>query len=352
MPPAKAIPQPPRAAALSAARPEPCGDGRSLLSVTSLSVEDVSSILRLATVLEKEEPLARASRLAKRRVALLFYESSTRTRTSFELAAKGLGADTALISSQSSSIEKGESLKDTGITLRGLGAECIILRHLSSGAPYLLARATGLPVLNAGDGMHEHPSQALLDIKTMLAALGRPADSVDETGLAGITVSIVGDIMHSRVARSNALLLPRLGAKVILCGPPALLPEFAQELGPGITLERDFDRALHQSQVVMMLRIQKERLAGVHIDLEEYTTRYQLRQERLSTHCPEAVVMHPGPMIRGMEITSEVADGPQSVIEKQVRNGVAIRMALIHRALVPAGLAPAAKPSASKKVRS
>ena len=308
---------------------------RSLLSVTSLAVEDVSAILHLATLLEAEPPAARAQRLAHRRVALLFYESSTRTRTSFELAAKGLGADTALISSQSSSIEKGESLKDTGITLRALGAECIILRHLSSGAPYLLAQATGLPVLNAGDGMHEHPSQALLDVRTMLLALGRPQDAPGATLLHGITVTIVGDILHSRVARSNALLLPRLGARVVLCGPPALLPEVAQELGPGITIERDFDRALAQAEIVMMLRIQKERLTGVHIDLDEYIVRYQLHRERLLANGPRAIVMHPGPMIRGLEITSEVADGPQSVIEKQVQNGVAIRMALIQRALAP-----------------
>src|SRR5580700_2436196 len=307
---------------------------RSLLSVTSLTLEDVSAILRLATLLEAEEPNVRAQHLAHRRVALLFYESSTRTRTSFELAAKGLGADTALISSQSSSIEKGESLKDTGITLRALGAECIILRHLSSGAPYLLAQATGLPVLNAGDGMHEHPSQALLDLRTMLQALARPEDAPGEALLQSITVTITGDILHSRVARSNALLLPRLGARVVLCGPPALLPEVAQELGPGITIERDFDRALAQAEIVMMLRIQKERLTGVHIDLEEYTARYQLHQERLRVSAPDAIVMHPGPMIRGLEISSEVADGPQSVIADQVRNGVAIRMALIHRALI------------------
>ena len=326
----------PSAALSAVATSSTTGGSRSLLSVSSLAVQDVSAILRLATLLEGEEPVARALRLARRRVALLFYESSTRTRTSFELAAKGLGADTALISSQSSSIEKGESLKDTGITLRALGAECIILRHLSSGAPYLLARATGLPVLNAGDGMHEHPSQALLDLRTMLSALNRPEDTAGETLLAGITVCIVGDILHSRVARSNALLLPRLGARVVLSGPPALLPDLAQELGPGLTIERDFDRALKQSQIVMMLRIQKERLTGVHIDLDEYTARYQLHRERLRASGPQAIVMHPGPMIRGLEITSDVADGPQSVIEQQVRNGVAIRMALIHRALAPA----------------
>ena len=340
MPASKAITEPPRVALPSPPAPA-CS--RSLLSVTSLGVDDVSAILRLATELEAQEPVARALRLARRRVALLFYESSTRTRTSFELAAKGLGADTALISSQSSSIEKGESLKDTGITLRALGAECIILRHLFSGAPYLLAQVTGLPVLNAGDGMHEHPSQALLDVRTMVQALGRSEETPGETLLQGVTVAITGDILHSRVARSNALLLPRLGARVILCGPPALLPELALELGPGISIERDFDRALTQAQIVMMLRIQKERLTGVHIDLEEYTLRYQLHSERLRASAPKAIVMHPGPMIRGLEISSQVADGPQSVIAQQVSNGVAIRMALIDRALAPASVKAAKK---------
>jgi aspartate carbamoyltransferase catalytic subunit len=342
MPTLKAIPEPP--GAISAC-------SRSLLSIASLTVEEVSAILHLATELEGEDAIARARRLAHRRVALLFYEASTRTRTSFELAAKGLGADTALISSQSSSIEKGESLKDTGITLRALGAECIILRHLSSGAPYLLASVTGLPVLNAGDGMHEHPSQALLDARTMLQALQRSEADPGATLLQGITVVITGDILHSRVARSNALLLPRLGARVILCGPPALLPEIALELGPGISIERDFDRALKQAQVVMMLRIQKERLTGVHIDLEEYTSRYQLNRDRLRASAPEAIVMHPGPMIRGLEISSEVADGPQSRIAEQVRNGVAIRMALIHRALVDPAAHPAKQPLAKKRGR-
>lgn len=338
MPSTKTRPEPTRVAP-----PGAPAAARSLLSVTSLSSEDITDILHLATLLENEDPAARALRLAHRRIALLFYESSTRTRTSFELAAKGLGADTALISSQSSSIEKGESLKDTGITLRALGAECIILRHLSSGAPYLLAEVTGLPVLNAGDGMHEHPSQALLDARAMLHALKRPAEAPAETLLQGVTVAIVGDILHSRVARSNALLLPRLGAQVLLSGPPALLPEVAQELGPGIRIERDFDRALQQSQIVMMLRIQKERLAGVQLDLGEYTTRYQLHPERLRASAPETLVMHPGPMIRGLEITSEVADGPQSVIADQVRHGVAIRMALIHRALEPDAVKKAKK---------
>jgi aspartate carbamoyltransferase catalytic subunit len=308
---------------------------RSLLSVSELSLEDVSSILALATELEQQDPIKRAQRLFKRRVALLFYESSTRTRTSFELAAKSLGADTALISSLSSSIEKGESLKDTGITLKALGAECIILRHANSGAPYLLARETQIPVLNAGDGMHEHPSQALLDLRTILTErLGvKKANAVDANALDGITVTIVGDILHSRVARSNALLLPKLGARVVFCGPSQLLPEQAAQIGPGVTIDRDFDRALASTNVVMMLRIQKERLAGLHLDLEDYTRRYQLHGERLQKHATEALVMHPGPMIRGLEITSDVADGPQSAIAEQVRHGVAIRMALIARAL-------------------
>src|SRR3984885_7907361 len=289
MPASKAITEPPRVAL-----PASLGS-RSLLSVTSLGVEDVSAILHLATLLEAEEPSARAQRLAHRRVALLFYESSTRTRTSFELAAKGLGADTALISSQSSSIEKGESLKDTGITLRALGAECIILRHLSSGAPYLLEQATGLPVLNAGDGMHEHPSQALLDLRTMLLALGRPQDAPGATMLRGITVTICGDILHSRVARSNALLLPRLGARVVLCGPPELLPELAAQMGPGVVIERGFDAALRKSRVGMMLRIQAERRAGLQLDLDEYRSRYQANAERIAKYAPRALIMHPGP---------------------------------------------------------
>jgi aspartate carbamoyltransferase catalytic subunit len=307
----------------------------SVISVNDLSMDDLNSVLHHATLLENEDPLIRGSRLAKRRVALLFYESSTRTRTSFELAAKSLGADTALISSQSSSIEKGESLKDTGITLHALGAECIIMRHLSSGAPYLLEQSTGLPILNGGDGMHEHPSQALLDLRTILTRLfgAKKPSTVNEKTLAGVTVAIVGDILHSRVARSNALLLPRLGAKVIYCGPAPLLPEIASQIGPGVEVDRDFEQVLKRSQVVMMLRIQAERLAGMLLDLEEYKTRYQLNSERLNAHAPRALVLHPGPIIRGLELTAEVADGPQSAIAEQVRHGVAIRMAMILRAL-------------------
>ena len=305
----------------------------SLLSVEDLGLGDLSRILHRATVLENEDPLQRMKILAKRRVALLFYESSTRTRTSFELAAKGLGADTTLVSSLSSSIEKGESLKDTGLTLRALGAEAIILRHAASGAPWLLEQETLLPVLNAGDGMHQHPTQALLDLRTILAHLRPGVEQVDGETLAGVTVSIVGDILHSRVARSNMLLLPKLGAQVILCGPKELLPDLAAQAGPGISVERDLEAAMKQSQAVMMLRIQAERLAGLQVDLEEYKVRYQLNGERLKAQAPDAVVLHPGPIIRGLEITAEVADGPQSAILEQVRHGVAIRMAVVERAL-------------------
>jgi aspartate carbamoyltransferase catalytic subunit len=207
-------------------------------------------------------------------------------------------------------------------------------------------------VLNGGDGTHEHPSQALLDLRAILAHLRGGTADVDETTLEGVTVAIVGDILHSRVARSNALLLPRLGAKVILCGPPALLPELAAQIGPGLTVERDFDKALAASDVVMMLRIQAERLAGLHLDLEDYKSRYQANAERMTRYAPKALLMHPGPIIRGLELTSEVADGPQSLIAEQVRHGVAVRMALLARAL-DAGMTntAAAKSALSNKSR-
>ncbi|MGA2569342.1 MAG: aspartate carbamoyltransferase catalytic subunit [Terracidiphilus sp.] len=305
----------------------------SLLSVLDLTVDGVSRVLERATELENEDPIVRDHILAKRRIALLFYESSTRTRTSFELAAKSLGADTTLVSNLSSSIEKGESLKDTGLTLRALGAEAIILRHNSSGAAWLLEEATRLPVVNAGDGMHEHPTQALLDLRTILQHLRPGVSGVRAETLNGVTVTIVGDILHSRVARSNLLLLPRLGARVLLCGPKELLPEQAARSGPGIEIERDMDAAIAQSQAVMMLRIQAERLAGLQVDLDEYKASYQLTGQRLAAHAPNAVVLHPGPIIRGLEITAGVADGVQSAILEQVTNGVAIRMAVLERAL-------------------
>lgn len=312
----------------------------SLLTVEDLSVADVGEILAMTARLERMDAAERKRVLDGRTVALLFYESSTRTRTSFELAAKSLGATTTLVSDKSSSIEKGESLKDTGLTLRALGAECIVLRHNASGAPNLLARTSGLPVLNAGDGMHQHPSQALLDVRAMLTRLGMEAavdGKVNAKTLENVTVVIAGDILHSRVARSNAMLLPKLGAKVVLCGPEALLPDEAFGLNvtdaPSLELERDFERALERADVAMMLRIQKERLlANTGIDVAEYTARYQLNARRAARHALK-VVMHPGPMNRGLEIDDAMADGPLSVIEEQVAHGLAVRRALLVRAL-------------------
>ncbi|HEX3570212.1 MAG TPA: aspartate carbamoyltransferase catalytic subunit [Acidobacteriaceae bacterium] len=305
-----------------------------LLTVEHLSVADVAEILASTSRLEKMDAAERGAVLDGRTIALLFYESSTRTRTSFELAAKSLGATTTLVSDKSSSIEKGESLKDTGLTLRALGAEAIVLRHPSSGAPFLLAQVSGLPVLNAGDGMHQHPTQALLDLRTMLSRLpGLGVDAaIHPRTLEGITVVITGDIRHSRVARSNAMLLPRLGVRVILCGPPELLPEEALGMG-GVEIERDFDRALTQANIAMMLRIQKERLADTTLDIGEYIARYQLGVERYQRARPGIVVMHPGPIIRGLEITGEMADAPQSAIEEQVAQGLAVRRAVLARAL-------------------
>ncbi len=329
----------------------------SLLSVEHLSVGDVAEILAATAELEAMSHEERARVLEGRTLALLFYESSTRTRTSFELAAKSLGATTTLVSDKSSSIEKGESLKDTGLTLRALGAEAIVLRHPASGAPELLARVTGLPVLNAGDGMHQHPTQALLDLRTILRRLGLNSqvpkgkapgapNFVTEQTLRGVTVVITGDIKHSRVARSNAMLLPRLGAKVVLCGPEELLPEEAAEMlagvemsngagiesAGGIEIARDFDAALERADVAMMLRIQKERLLGTALDLEEYVARYQMNEARLARY-PKLLVMHPGPIIRGLEIAGEVADSPQSAIDEQVTQGLAVRRAVLVRAL-------------------
>ena len=314
----------------------------SLITVDGLAVTEIAEILELTTRLEAMPASQKAKLLEGRRVALLFYESSTRTRTSFELAAKALGATTTLVSDKSSSIEKGESLKDTGLTLRALGAECIVLRHPASGAPFVLERATGLPVLNAGDGMHQHPSQALLDLRTMVSRLGLGKRPVDAELLRGVTVVITGDIRHSRVARSNAMLLPRLGATVLLCGPAELLPEEAAALVEGLEIVRDFETALARAGsgagVVMMLRIQRERLAGLEVDLAEYVAKYQLTEERLARLAPKAVVMHPGPMIRGLEIEGEVADGANSAIEEQVSQGFAVRSALLVRALQGPGL--------------
>ena len=297
-----------------------------LLGIEPLTAEQIIFILDQAKPFQEfqRHPLKKLATLRGKTVALAFFEASTRTRISFGTAASRLGADTMNLQAESSSLKKGESLIDTVWTLDAMKPDVIVIRHSASGAPDFIARRLQIPVLNAGDGTHEHPTQGLLDALTIRDKKGR---------LENLNVTILGDILHSRVARSNMLLLPRLGARVILCGPPQLLPEIAAQAGPGIEVERDFVRALAQSQVVMMLRIQAERLAGLQLDLEEYKAGYQLTEALLAAHATKALVMHPGPIVRGLELTGEVADGPQSLILEQVHHGVAIRMALVLRAL-------------------
>jgi aspartate carbamoyltransferase catalytic subunit len=290
---------------------------RSLLELEHLSADEITSFLKLARRMQSRAP---RPLLRGKRIALLFYESSTRTRVSFEFAAKLLGTHTSVISATASSIEKGESLVDTGKTLQALGADCIVVRHPSSGAPHVLARNLHVPIINAGDGMHEHPSQALLDAYTILR---------HKKSLKGLRVTMVGDIQHSRVVRSNVHLLSKFGAQVVLCGPPELLPDYAACLAPGVKVSRHVEEAARKADVIMMLRVQKERLLGLKLDADSYVAHFQLTPERLKLAKSDAIVMHPAPMIRGMEIQSEVADSPQSVIEEQVHNGVYVRMAIL-----------------------
>ncbi len=290
---------------------------RSLLGIEQLTTAQIEAILALA---RRMDPGRSSQLLRGKRVALLFYESSTRTRTSFEFAAKTLGAATTLVTPVSSSIEKGESLIDTGWTVANLGADAIVMRHANSGAPYLLARYVQLPIINAGDGMHQHPSQALLDALTITNHKKR---------LKGLRVVIVGDVYHSRVARSNAALLSRFDADIVFCGPPDFVPPIASTLAPGVTACHDLNAALQGADVVMALRVQKERLAGKHLSVDDYIANYQITPQRLKLAKPDALLMHPGPVIRGMELTDEVADGPQSCIHEQVRNGVKTRMAIL-----------------------
>jgi len=290
---------------------------RSLLGIEPLATEEIVALLKLARRMNPDRP---RPLLRRKRVALLFYEASTRTRVSFEFAAQALGASTTVIHAKSSSIEKGESLLDTGYTLQATGADAIVIRHPASGAPHLLARHLDIPVINAGDGMHEHPTQALLDAYTILR---------HRKSLSGLRVAMVGDIYHSRVARSNIHLLSRLGAQITLCGPPELAPDVTATLVPGLRVSRHLDEALRGADVILMLRVQKERLAGLKVRTSDYVAAYQLTAERLKLARRDALVLHPGPMIRGMELASEVADGPQSVIREQVKNGVAVRMAVL-----------------------
>ena len=292
----------------------------SLLGIEPLDAGEILKILQLARRMNPQKPRAL---LRGKRVVLLFYEPSTRTRSSFEIAAKSMGAMTTLVHSSGSSIEKGESLLDTGYTLRAVGADVIVIRHPLAGAPQLMAQHLDIPVVNAGDGMHEHPSQALLDAYTILK---------HKKKLKGLKVAIVGDIFHSRVARSACHLLTKVGSKVTLCGPPELVPEVATTLAPGVSITRHLEEALRGADVITLLRVQKERLAGLKLRLDDYIARYQMTMQRLKLAHRDAIVMHPGPIIRGLELTGEVADCPQSVIVEEVRNGVPTRMAILARA--------------------
>src|SRR5215469_5449144 len=298
----------------------------SLLDIEHLEAPDILKILHSARRMNPQHP---RPLLRGKRVMLLFYEPSTRTRSSFEVAAKSMGAMTTLVQSSGSSIEKGESLLDTGYTLRAVGADIIVIRHPLAGAPRLMAEHLDIPVINAGDGMHEHPSQGLLDALTILK---------HKKTFKGLHVSIIGDIFHSRVARSSCHLLTKMGAKIMLCGPPEFVPDVAATLAPGLQVTRHIEDAVHGADVLMLLRVQKERLAGMKLRLEDYIARYQMTTHRLKMAKRDAIVMHPGPIIRGLELTAEVADSPQSVIVEEVRNGVPTRMAILARAMGKGGL--------------
>jgi aspartate carbamoyltransferase catalytic subunit len=297
-----------------------------LLGIEELSRTEIESILDRAKYFQPlhNESFKRLDILRGRTVVNLFFESSTRTRVSFEIAAKRLGADIVSISAQGSSVSKGESLVDTLNTLVAMRPDAIVMRHSASGAPHFLSRYLATPIVNAGDGTHEHPTQALLDARTILDHSGR---------LDGLRVAIIGDIAHSRVARSNIHLLSKFGAQIVLCGPAPLLPSELAGIAPGLTLEHDIQAAIRDADVIMMLRVQLERQHETPMPAGEYFRFYGLRLEHIEFAKPGAIVMHPGPINRGREIASEVADSQSSVILNQVENGIAVRMAVLERIL-------------------
>jgi aspartate carbamoyltransferase catalytic subunit len=308
---------------------------RHLVSAADLSYDDAVAVLDTATEMAalSQREVKKLPTLRGRTVVNLFFEDSTRTRISFEAAAKRLSADVINFSAKGSSVSKGESLKDTALTLEAMGADAVVVRHSSSGAPHRLAGSGWIrgSVVNAGDGTHEHPTQALLDAFTMRRHLaGGTGD------LSGRRVTIVGDVLHSRVARSNVLLLHTLGAEVTLVAPPTLLP-VGVEAWP-CAVSYDLDAPLPKSDVVMMLRVQRERMnAAFFPSTNEYTRRYGLDAKRAATLPDHAIVMHPGPMNRGMEIAADVADGSRSTIVEQVANGVSVRMAVLYLMLGGSG---------------
>jgi aspartate carbamoyltransferase catalytic subunit len=293
-----------------------------LLGIAGLAADDITLILDTAEAMKEigTRPIKKVPTLRGRTVVNLFFEPSTRTRTSFEIAEKRLSADTLSIAAATSSVTKGETLVDTLRNLEAMAPDMVVMRHASSGAPHLLARMGHSAIINAGDGMHEHPTQALLDAFTIRQHKGR---------LAGLKVAIVGDLLHSRVLRSNILLLNLMGAEVWVCGPPTLMPRDIDRFGVRATTS--IDDAVDGADVVMLLRIQRERMHGHFIpSVREYFSLFGMTPARLRRAKPDAIVMHPGPMNRGVEIDSEVADGPYSVILEQVANGVAVRMAVLY----------------------
>jgi aspartate carbamoyltransferase catalytic subunit len=295
---------------------------KDLLGIDDLTRDEIYRVLDTADAMREigERPIKKVPTLRGKTVVNLFYEPSTRTRTSFEIAEKRLSADTLNIAVAASSVLKGETLADTALNIEAMSPDVIVLRHASSGACHLLSRICKSRIINAGDGLHEHPTQALLDAFTIRSHKGT---------IEGLKVAIVGDLLHSRVLRSNVLLLTKLGARVWVSGPPTLVPRGIEQLG--VTVARTVEEAVRDADVVMMLRIQQERMQGAYFpSLREYFNLFGMTEERVRLARPDVIVMHPGPMNRGVEIASEVADGPYSVILEQVANGVAVRMAVLY----------------------
>jgi len=295
---------------------------KDLLGIAELTPEEISLVLDTAEAMKEigTRPIKKVPALRGKTVVNLFFEPSTRTRTSFEIAEKRLSADTLNIAIASSSVVKGETLVDTALNLEAMSPNMIVLRHSSSGACHLLSRICRSAIINAGDGMHEHPTQALLDGFTIRERKGR---------LRGLKVAIIGDLLHSRVLRSNIHLLTKMGAHVWVCGPPTLMPADIAQFG--VTATSSVDEAVSDADVIMLLRIQLERMEGAYFpSLREYFSVFGMTEARLRLAQPDVIIMHPGPMNRGVEIASEVADGPYSVILDQVANGVAVRMAVLH----------------------
>jgi aspartate carbamoyltransferase catalytic subunit len=297
-----------------------------LLGIEELDRSEIEAILARAKDFQplQSQSLKKLDTLRGKMIVNLFFEASTRTRTSFEIAAKRMGADAVSITAAASSVTKGESLVDTLNTLAAMRPDAIVMRHAASGAPHFLSRYLPTPIINAGDGTHEHPTQALLDARTILDRRER---------LEGLRVAIIGDIAHSRVARSNIYLLAKFGVDIVLCGPASLLPPQLKQLVPGVRLTTDIREAIRDADVIMMLRVQLERQHEAAFPASEYFQFYGLRLEHMDLAKPDAIVMHPGPINRGRELSSEVADFQRSVILNQVENGIAVRMAVLERVI-------------------